>query len=337
MKILVCYGTRPEWIKLTPLVKEFEYKNIQYKLLFTGQHNSNINTDFHYDIGVVIKDGKNRLDSILKSICDDILFDIKDKDNITHVLVQGDTTTAMAIAVSAINNGIKVIHLEAGLRSYDNFNPYPEEYNRKIISQIADIHLCPTLQNKDNLLRENINQNVFVVGNTGLDNIKEYKDKVCYDNKILVTLHRRENHDVIKDWFYNINELAKTYTDHEFLLPIHPNPNVRKFKDILTHVKVVEPLPHKELLEYLLRVKMVITDSGGLQEECSFLNKKCLTCRKTTERPESVGYSTFLVENPIDIIDTFNEHINNYAIDFISPYGDGNSSKIIADLLNGLI
>jgi UDP-N-acetylglucosamine 2-epimerase (non-hydrolysing) len=179
---------------------------------------------------------------------------------------------------------------------------------------------------------------IYVVGNTVLDNLVPYKAKCEYTNKVLVTLHRRENHDLIKDWFLEINNLALTYSDLEFILPIHPNPNVQKHKGLLTNVTVIEPLPHEELLELLVKTKMVITDSGGLQEECSFLNKKCLVCRETTERPESISSTTFMIKRPEDLEHEFNKHINLFRIneDNKSPYGDGNSSKKICEILKNI-
>ena len=124
---------------------------------------------------------------------------------------------------------------------------------------------------------------------------------VTYEDIVLITLHRRENHEKIESWFNEINKLALEFPNIKFILPIHPNPNVRKYKDILTNIEVVEPLSHSELLEILIKCKLVITDSGGLQEECSFLNKKCLVCREITERPESIGFTTFMVKKPKDL------------------------------------
>jgi UDP-N-acetylglucosamine 2-epimerase len=257
-------------------------------------------------------------------------------DGITYVLVQGDTTSVVGLALSALHRKIKVIHLEAGLRTYDTENPFPEENNRRIVSTIASIHLCPTKQNAENLFNENINQNVFVVGNTVLDNLVDYKTKCEYTNKILVTMHRRENHDKIDEWFTEINNLAKSYLELEFILPIHPNPNVQKHRGLLTNINVVEPLEHNDLLEILVKTKLVITDSGGLQEECSFFNKKCLVTRKITERPESVGTTSFLISEPSDLKETFKYHIDNYEVNINSPYGDGKSAIKILQILKNL-
>ena len=328
--ILLAYGTRPEYIKIKPLIHEFDINGFQYKTLFTGQHKDLLKeqiVDYQIDIP---EDTNNRLDNIIKStmnVFDWIL------DDITHVLVQGDTTSVLAVALSAFNHGIKVIHLEAGLRTYDKQNPYPEETNRRIVSTIADVHLCPTLANVNNLLNEKIEGNIFHVGNTVLDNLLPYKDRCDYTNKVLITMHRRENHDWMDKWFQEINKLAKFHTNLEFILPLHPNPNVQKHKHLLTHVNVVEPMSHDELLNLLIKTRLVITDSGGIQEECSFFNKKCLTCRKVTERPEALGQSTFMVEAPYDLVEVFMKHVDDYEINYDCPFGDGKASeKIIARL-----
>jgi len=331
--ILLTYGTRPEYIKIKPLIKEFKNSNLPFKILFTGQHKDIANGE--YDFKLEMTDlSNNRLDSVianLMTLSDDIF------DGITHVLVQGDTTSVVGLSLAALHRKIKLIHLEAGLRTYDIENPFPEENNRRIVSTIAAIHLCPTELNANNLYKENVKENVFIVGNTVLDNLIDYKEKCEYTNKVLVTMHRRENHENINEWFNEINELAKQHTDLEFILPLHPNPNVQKHKSILTHIKIVEPLNHEDLLNLLVKTRLVITDSGGIQEECSFFNKKCLVCRKVTERPESVNLTSFLIDGPKDLVSIFNYHINNYNVNFESPYGDGKSSVKICDILTKFI
>ncbi len=330
--ILLAYGTRPEYIKIKPVIDVFDKEGFEYRVLFTGQHKDL--AAFPYDWILDIKDGVNRLDSIIGSIMNQ-MWECFRFFTPTHVLVQGDTTSVMAIALSAFHHGIKVIHLEAGLRTYDKANPYPEEVNRRLVSQITDIHLCPTELSLENLINERINGNKYVVGNTILDNLLPYKDKCEYTNKILVTMHRRENHHWMNQWFIAIDLLAKVYPKYEFILPIHPNPNVRKHKHFLENVTVIEPLPYDEMLELLIKTRLVITDSGGIQEECSFFNKKCLTCRKVTERPEAQGQSTFMVESPAELSGMFEEHVEDYEIDYDCPFGDGHSAeKIMKILLN---
>jgi UDP-N-acetylglucosamine 2-epimerase (non-hydrolysing) len=332
--ILVTYGTRPEYIKIKPLIDEMVKQRTPFKTLFTGQHKDivNNNSDFSLEMREF---GNNRLDNIIQNC-----MNIPEKyfEGIKYILVQGDTTSVMGLSLSALHRKIKIIHLEAGLRSYDDENPYPEENNRKIVSTIADIHLCPTETNKNNLLKENISEDkIFVVGNTSLDNLLELKNKLSYTDKVLVTLHRRENHEIMDKWFNEINNIASKYKHIEFILPIHPNPNVQLHKHILTNVKVINPLVHEDLLNILIECKLVITDSGGLQEECSFLNKKCIVCRKVTERPESLGLTSYLVKHSYELSEIFDVHLNSYDnIIGECPYGDGYSSKKICNILKKL-
>jgi len=331
--ILLTYGTRPEYIKIKPLISEMVKQNIPFKTLCTGQHKDIVTNDA--DFTLQMKEyGSNRLDNIIQNC-----MNMPDEwfEGVKYILVQGDTTSVVGLSLAALHRKIDVIHLEAGLRTYDYENPYPEENNRRIVSSIAKIHLCPTNLNADNLFKERVLGQVHVVGNTVLDHLVEYKKECEYHNKILVTMHRRENHENIDLWFEEINKLAIKHKDLEFILPIHPNPNVQKHKDILTHVKVISPMNHDELLSLLVKTKLVITDSGGIQEECSFFNKKCLVCRKVTERPESLGSTSFLVLEPNDLSGVFNEHCINYVLDVKSPYGDGTASKNISKILKRII
>ena len=323
-KMLICFGTRPEYIKVKSIIDNF--KNI--KTCFTGQHKDllkNVKVDYELNMDEIISE--NRLNNI---ICN-ILKNTNIFTNIEKVLVQGDTTTALAIAISAFNNGIKIIHLEAGLRSNDLKDPYPEEANRQLISRIADIHLCPTEFNKDNLLKENVKSQIYVTGNTGLDNIS--KDGCEYRNQVLITMHRRDNHELMDKWFHNLEKIANKYPNIEFLIPLHPNPNVQKHKGLFNKVKVVTPITHEELIEYVKKCKFVISDSGGLQEECSFLNKKIIVCRKTTERPESVGIHSFMCGNPDNLETLVDEINNNYEVNSSCPYGNGSSWKNIIKII----
>jgi len=331
--ILVVYGTRPEFIKVKPLIDELTNENIPFKTLFTGQHKDLVTFKADFNLNMV-NYTNNRLDNIINNCT----F-IPDKwfEGIEYVLVQGDTTSVLGLALTAFNRQIKVIHLEAGLRTYDNKNPYPEEMNRQIVSRIADINLCPTHNNKFNLEKEMIMGKSYVVGNTGLDNLLKYKLDCVYGNKILVTLHRRENHDKIDEWFKIINQLAIDNSEYEFILPVHPNPNIKKHISKLTNINVIEPLSHEELIKLLITTSLVITDSGGLQEECSFFNKKCLICRETTERPESLNMTSFLITKPDKLKEVFNYHINTKIVDFECPFGDGNASKKIIKILKEIL
>jgi len=322
--ILLCFGTRPEWLKIKPLVKLLD----NYKLLFTGQH-PDLLKDIKVDYKITIGNSNNRLDQLIS----DCITQFPEGD-FDSVLVQGDTASAFACAISAFNRQKKIIYLESGLRSYNLNHPYPEEAYRQMISRISDVNLCPTELSKNNLISEKVNGICHVVGNTVLDNLLEYKNQCEYTNKILVTLHRRENHHWIDEWFNVLNNISKENPDLEFILPIHPNPNVQKYRDILTHVDVIEPLNHSELLKLLVKVKFVISDSGGLQEEGSFFNKKVIVCRKTTERPEGINTGhLYMCGTPYELHSLFDMINNEYKVNNKCPYGDGRSSEKIKELL----
>ena len=179
-----------------------------------------------------------------------------------------------------------------------------------------------------------MNGECHVVGNTVLDNLIEYKSNCEYTNKVLVTMHRRENHYWMDKWFIEINNIAKANPELQFILPLHPNQNVQKHKHLLTNVTLVDPLSHTELLDILVKCKLVISDSGGLQEEGSFFNKKVIVCRKTTERPEGLDTGhLYLCDTPDNLSDIFGKLNKNYYIDIECPYGDGQSSNNIKKLL----
>ena len=328
MCLLICYGTRPEWIKLKPVIDELRKRDVPHRVLHVGQHKDIGESDYILEI----VDRGSRLDSIVGSVMSKF-NDLFYGTNITSVMVQGDTTTALAAAMAANHHKMGVIHLEAGLRTYNDNNPWPEERNRRMISVLADVHLCPTEENAKNLISEEITGSIFVTGNTAIDSIAGYRDKCEYTNKVLVTLHRRENHKMMDRWFRAVEEVAFAHDDMEFILPIHKNPDVYKHKDIFKYVNVVEPMSHDDLLDILVKTRLVITDSGGIQEECSYFHKKCLVCRITTERPEALGKSSFLVRLPSDLPLIFDEHVDNYEIDYGCPFGDGSSAKSIVDIL----
>ena len=332
MKILVAFGTRPEYIKLKPIIDIFKKKQQPYKILFTGQHTSLLPAEasVEVDYKLSIKDGSNRLDSIVGSVMNQPHIWI---EQFTHVMVQGDTTSAFAVALAAFHRKVPVIHLEAGLRTYDNNNPYPEEFNRQAISRLASIHLCPTEDDANNLKRENTQGEIHVVGNTVLDNLRDLK--VSYSDKILITMHRRENHDKIDKWFSVFNNIAKTYLEYDFEFVAHPNPNVQKHLHLLDHVRILQPLEHADFTKKVARCKFLITDSGGLQEESSFLRKRSIVCRKATERTAGLGHFSTLCYNPNELYDMISRYINNYIIsDAIQcPYGAGDSAEKIYNIL----
>jgi len=323
--ILICFGTRPEWLKVKPLINK-----INCKLLFTGQHSdllSGVTCDYKISKE---QSSSNRLDSIIANC----LLNFPSDPAITAVLIQGDTASAYACALAAFNRKLKVIHLEAGLRTYDLEHPYPEEGYRQMISRITDIHLCPTTLAKNRLIEEKCMGEFHVVGNTVLDNLVEHRNHITYENKILITLHRRENHEILKDWFIAINNLAEAYPNLEFILPIHPNPEVAKHVSLLTNIKVIEPLNHLDLLNLLKSCLLVITDSGGIQEEASFLQKKSIVCRKVTERPEGIETGHLhMCKNFTELSSIFDKLSSDYLISESCPYGDGKTSEMVVKIL----
>jgi UDP-N-acetylglucosamine 2-epimerase (non-hydrolysing) len=327
MKLLICYGTRPEYIKVKPILAKLPFA----KTLFTGQHTDLIYFTIQPDYKISISPSRsgNRINSICSSILSEDAI-IKDFD---YILVQGDTSTALSIALAAFHLGKVVIHLEAGLRTYDTSNPFPEETNRQILAKLATIHLCPTRNNANNLISEGVNGSIYITGNTSLDNIKDTKKDLPVEKLVLITLHRSENIPIIDKWFSNLEIIANKYHDYRFIIPLHPNPEIVKHSSILSKVSIIKPLGHSETIDIISRCSLVISDSGGLQEECSFLNKKIIICRKTTERPESLGITSFMCTSPDNLIKMVDTHISNQTVRSIScPYGDGNTASMIANI-----
>lgn len=322
--VLICFGTRPEWLKVKPLVETLD----NYQLLFTGQH-KDLLADIEVDYRIEIGENTNRVDQIIS----DCLLQFPDGDFDT-VLVHGDTVSALACALAAFSRKKRILHLEAGLRSHDLRQPYPEEGFRQMISRIADINFAPTELSAQNLKDENVLGTTHVVGNSVLDNLLHLKDRVTYGNRVLVTLHRWENHHWMDKWFKEVNQLAIDNPQLEFIIPLHHHPEVQKHRDLLTHVNIVPSLPHNQLLDIMLESKLIISDSGGLQEEGTFFNKKVIVCRDVTERPEGIETGhLYLCHKPEQLPEIFGNLIDNYYIDTICPYGKGNTSKLVKELL----
>lgn len=335
--LLISFGTRPEWIKIKPVVDAIQDK-VPFKILFTGQHTSLV-AEYLDETFIVneIGDGDNRLDSIVCSLLNkDGLF-----EGVSHVLVHGDTTSAFAVGLAAFHRNIPVIHLEAGLRTFDIDNPYPEEFNRTALSALASIHFCPTqtsLQNICNITGKLAHDaRAYLTGNTVLDNLIGLTPVV--EDKVLVTMHRRENHHNMDEWFEKINNLAKENPSLDFVIPLHPNPNVCKHKHILTHVTVADPFSYDQCVEFIRTCKTIITDSGGIQEESSFLKKKCIVCRKISERSEGVGTFAFMCGEPSRLKGIFDGIINrgSFIVNQDCPYGDGKASQKILEVLSNEI
>jgi UDP-N-acetylglucosamine 2-epimerase (non-hydrolysing) len=325
LPILICFGTRPEWLKVKPLIKLMNRD--EYQLLFTGQHEDLLKT-IEVDYKIKINNSDNRLDSIIS----DCMLQFPN-GNFDGILVQGDTGSAFGCALAAFNRQIKIYYLEAGLRSRSLQHPFPEEGYRQMIARIADVNFAPTELSYSNLVGEGVLGDIFEVGNTVLDNLVDLP-KSTYGNQVLVTMHRRENHHQMAEWFTEINHLAKQYSELEFIIPIHPNPNVQAHKHLLTNVKVVEPLSHEETINILLNCKLVISDSGGIQEEATFFNKKVIVCRETTERPEGISTGHLhLCKSPKDLKDLFGRLEENSYICKPCPYGDGKAAEKIKKIL----
>lgn len=325
--LLIAFGTRPEWIKIKPLIDKIK-NNIPYKLLYIKQHDDLIDglTDDYSYISIEIQNSINRLDSIVFSILQNIDYVFAD---ITHALVQGDTTAAFAVALASFHRQVPVIHLEAGLRSGDINHPYPEEFNRISISNMANLHLCPTQNNLQNIIT-NHSGKCYVVGNTVLDGLTDIQ--ITLGNQILITLHRRENLCIMKEWFIAIEKIASQYPNLEFIFPMHPNREIQKHKHIFKNVKVIEPVSHQQCINIIANCGVLITDSGGLQEESSFLKKKSIICRKTTERHEGIGIFSTLCKSPGDLFEIF-KNTKIELVDRPCPYGDGNASQKIFNIL----
>jgi len=298
--ILVAYGTRPEIIKLFPVIRELRKRRIAHETLFTGQQ-----TDLYEDVKDLVprpdvsfadsfsgRGKHNTLGESFLKICraSERLFSRRRFD---AVVVQGDTTTAWALAQMAFYNGVKIAHVEAGLRTFNPANPYPEELNRTLIGHAAEWNFAPTKRACENLTGCGA-RNVHNVGNTIVDAVdilrRRRKIPVTRSNEVPVTLHRRENHAIMGRLFDELNRVAAGNPDLDLILPIHPNPNVRKHRLRLAakNIRVIPPVGYLEMLRMLARARFVISDSGGIQEECACLNKKILIVRETTERPEVI-------------------------------------------------
>jgi UDP-N-acetylglucosamine 2-epimerase len=292
-------------------------------VLYTGQQKDI--GEFEYDESIEIPDGNsNRLNSVIATILDSNVF-----QGVHHVIVQGDTASSFAVCLAAYNRGISISHIEAGLRTFDKGNPFPEECYRQMISSMASYHFCPTRKDMENLIREGIAQHVWVTGNTVIDTLPALD--VTYEDTVLITMHRRENHSIMEKWFIELENLAMLFPQIDFVIPLHPNPAVVEASRILKRVKVIDPVPHGELLKMIAKSKMVITDSGGIQEEAAFYNKRVLVCRTTTERP---ALNQTMVRKPNDLVSTFEKYIKDYQLNTTEcPFGTGDASERIYNLI----
>ena len=355
-KIMTIYGTRPEAIKVAPVVSRLQDDNrFDAVVVSTGQHHEmlrQVNSRFgivpDHDLALM-KPGQTLNDIVSRAISglDGII--LAEKPDI--IISQGDTSTAMAAALAGFHRSVKVVHLEAGLRTGSLESPFPEEANRKIISQVASLHLAPTPEAKENLRRENIrSKDIVVTGNTVIDSLLAASEwDVTFDDDrlsqinheqnrvILVTTHRRENLEVVAEIGGAIVDLAAKYAEVFFVLPLHLNPRVRKIVlpmlSELPNVIVTDPLPYDQFISLMNRAHLVLTDSGGVQEEAPSLGKPVLVMRENTERPEAVlAGAVKLVGTDRDRIfaEAANllDHEAAYAAmsNAVNPYGDGRAA-----------
>lgn len=363
-KLLFIIGTRPELIKIFPVVNELKKRgNTNFKILATGQHKSlldqywklfDIKPDYELD---VMTKGQTLAELTAKTILqiNSLLKEIEPNFKPDYIIGQGDTTTVMVASMVAFYNKIRYVHIEAGLRSFDLHHPFPEEYNRKLASIGTEVHFAPTKIAEKNLLKEGVDKNkIKVVGNTVIDTLHFFikngqleKHKFIENilNKIkgdcvLVTCHRRENHELLDNLVNAVNVLAKKYPETTFVWSLHPNPKVYDYvsnseisqrKNIL----LVKPLDYLDLLKVMSKSKLILTDSGGIQEEAPTFKVPVLILREKTERPEAVniGISMLVGMSKDKIINNFINFRPSFDKEFQNPYGDGKASVRILDAL----
>ncbi len=371
-KILVVFGTRPEAIKLAPVIRELKkIRKLKVVLCSTGQHkemlkqiNNLFGIKINYDLGIM------RYNQSLLGLTIEALKKIQpifNKEKPDLLIVQGDTTTAFAAAIAAFYHKIKIAHVEAGLRSNNIYSPFPEEVNRKIISLITDFHFAPTQMAKQNLLDEGISSNkIWVTGNTVIDAVfdisgklndsiisKEIKREIGSNDKqqfinnkyILITMHRREKFgENLKKILNTLKELAEENPDYKFVYPVHLNPNVKKpVKKILQGINNFLLLPPADYLSFIYLMKhcrFIISDSGGVQEECFIFKKPIIVLRENTERNEAInaGYAFLAGHSSEKIKELFYEIDKRISkrYNFFrkkNPFGDGKASQRIAGII----
>ena len=367
-KISIIFGTRPEAIKLAPVILELKkYKEFEVSVCVTAQHREMLDQvlevfDIKPEVDLNIMKANQTLSGLTSqaiTLLDKYLSEYKPD----IIFVQGDTTTVFAASLAAFYHRIKIGHVEAGLRTWNKFSPYPEEINRVLTTKLADLHFAPTNLSKENLLKDGVCEDkIFVTGNTVIDALLIAREKINHknisipglpvnllkekDNKIiLITGHRREN---FGEGFDNIcqaiAELAKEFKDYHFIYPVHLNPNVRKpVFEILSkqeNIFLIEPLNYLPFIFLMDKAKIILTDSGGVQEEAPSLGKPVLVMRETTERPEGVDAGTVKVvgtqkQKIVEETKTLLKNKSEYSkmANAVNPYGDGLSAIRIKDIL----
>ena len=363
LRIMSVFGTRPEAIKMAPLVKELAGRDeIESLCCVTAQHRQMLDSvmevfDITADCDLDIMTPRQTLSTITSKCLlgmDGAIEQLKPD----MILVHGDTSTTFAGALSAFYHQVPVGHVEAGLRTYDKYSPFPEEMNRKLVTSIADLYFCPTKNNRDNLLKEGVDKGIFITGNTVIDALKttvrgdsvfatSELNELDYAHKkvILVTCHRRENYgEPMKNIMLALRQIAEQNEDVELVYPVHLSPVVREAVDAYLRgaprVHLIDPLPADEMHNLMARAYLVLTDSGGLQEEAPALGKPVLVMRRETERPEAVEAGTVKLCGVVqDDIVTMAERLIRDKSAYekmahaVNPYGDGNACQRIADAI----
>ncbi|MHC5217989.1 non-hydrolyzing UDP-N-acetylglucosamine 2-epimerase [Enterococcus sp. LJL128] len=360
VKIMTVFGTRPEAIKMAPLVKAIQKdKRFESTIVVTAQHREMLDQvlDFFqikpdFDLNVM-KDGQTLTDITTRVIkeLDEVIVEAKPD----IILVHGDTTTTFAASLAGFYRQISIGHVEAGLRTWDKYSPFPEEMNRQLTDVLSDIYFAPTDQSKNNLLAEGKKlENIYITGNTAIDAMK-YTVKEDYEDKllntlmekriILVTMHRRENlGEPMVNVFKAINRLLSSFEDIEIVFPIHKNPKVRELaeKTLIKsgRIHLIEPLDVVDFQNYANRSYLILSDSGGVQEEAPSLGVPVLVLRDTTERPEGVVAGTLkLIGTEEDkVFEEASELLNNIEVyermaKASNPYGDGQASERILNAI----
>ena len=363
IKVMTIFGTRPEAIKMAPLALELARRpGIGAICCVTAQHRQMLDSvleifDLKPDYDLNIMEPRQTL-STITSKCLLGMEQVLEEAKPDLILVHGDTSTTFAGALAAFYHQIPVGHVEAGLRTYDKWSPFPEEMNRKMVGSIADLHFCPTAANRGNLAKENIEQGVFLTGNTVIDAlqttvVKDFHfaddtlNNLDYVNKkvILVTCHRRENYgQPMTNIMTALRRVADAFPDVELVYPVHLSPVVQeaahKYLDGHPRIHLIAPLAVDEMHNLMARCHLVMTDSGGLQEEAPALGKPVLVLRRETERPEAVAAGTVKlagVEEDV-IFDMACELLSDSAAydrmaHAVNPYGDGQACRRIADAI----
>lgn len=363
MKIALVFGTRPEAIKMAPVIRELQRRKVDHTVIVTGQHRDMLdqilqgfNITPHHDLNIMEPDQDlfHTTTIVLERLKTVLVHELPDV-----VLVQGDTTSSFAASLAAFYLHIPVGHVEAGLRTRDKHNPYPEEINRQLTTRIADYHFAPTVQSKKNLVMEGVDEaTIHITGNTVIDALLTTVDphfsfstpplnSIDFSARrvVLLTAHRRENFgEPLLNIFEACRRLVFENTDVELVYPVHPNPGVReaayKLLSNTPRIHLVEPLGYSTFVQLLDKCYIVLTDSGGLQEEAPSLGKPVLVLRQTTERPEAIEAGTAkLVGTDKNVIVREAQRLlsDRTAYDEMAlkrnPFGDGNAAARIVDIL----